>query len=153
MLFLLSIVQLVDSLQALLLFSSELLLESRKGAQLRLFDAKRGQLRAAAQTALPLRPPASQGSAISSHPTFVPTADPANVDPVLLSPPAGAAIKPSVAAASRIDGRAMVHNAMYGTLGAQMTLTAADSTHLAGLRARTSGSGNGRHKQRFEEPQ
>lgn len=43
-LFLLSIVQLVDSLQALLLFSSELLVESQKGAQLRLFDAKRGQL-------------------------------------------------------------------------------------------------------------
>ena len=41
-LFLLSIVQLVDSLQALLLFSSELLIESRRGAQVRLFDQKFG---------------------------------------------------------------------------------------------------------------
>lgn len=134
-LFLLSIVQLVDSLQALLLFSTELLVESRKGAQLRLFDAKRGQLRAAAQTAIPLRPPASQGSVISSHPTFLPTADPENM---VISPPAGAAIKPSFAAAGRV-----AHSTLYGTLGAQMTLTAADSSPLGGMRARNSSGRNG----------
>lgn len=41
-LFVLSVVQLVDSLQALLLFSSELMIESRRAAQVRLFDQKFG---------------------------------------------------------------------------------------------------------------
>lgn len=52
-LFLLSVVQLVDNLQALLLFSGELLVESQKGAQLRLFDAKRGALGVQTQQASP----------------------------------------------------------------------------------------------------
>lgn len=137
---------LVDSLQALLLFSTELLVESRKGAQLRLFDAKRGELRNAVQTIHP-SPPASKGDALSSHPTFVPIQDPEVSDrhgTVLASPPAGAAIRPSLGATTRA-----AHNAHYGTLGAQITLTGADSGPLGGgLRARNSGgrsSGNRRH--------
>jgi hypothetical protein len=144
-LFLLSIVQLIDSLQALLLFSTELLVESRKGAQLRLFDAKRGQLRAPFHNALPLRPPVSQGgtpqpltsqgSDICPPPTFVPTSGPRNV---LMAPPAAAAIKPSSEMAWRVS-----QNTMYGTLGAQMALTAAESQHLGeGLRSRNSGGRN-----------
>lgn len=80
-LFLLSIVQLVDSLQALLLFSSDLLLESQKGAQLRLFDAKRGALGVqhtpdapgASTVGLTVgvseagRPSSVQGAAVSGH--------------------------------------------------------------------------------------
>lgn len=104
--FLLAVVQLVDSLQALLLFSSELLLESRRGQQLRLFDAKRGELQATAAPA---------GGAA------VPVAVPLPARAEAASPPVG-----SAATTPR--------GARYGTAGAQTMLE--DTQRLRGLWAR-----------------
>eukprot|EP00892_Ulva_mutabilis_P001698 jgi/Ulvmu1/11529/UM078_0018.1 len=74
--FVLAITQIVDSLQALLLFSSELLLESRRGQQLRLFDAKRGELQTtaapplvAAAAAAAAAPPPARAQLPSPAPT------------------------------------------------------------------------------------
>lgn len=106
--FLLAVVQIVDSLQALLLFSSELLLESRRGQQLRLFDAKRGELQATAPgTAEPAVPLPAQ----APLPERAQAASP---------PPASMASTP----------RAV----RYGTAGAQTMYE--DSQRLTGLWAR-----------------
>lgn len=108
--FLLAVVQIVDSLQALLLFSSELLLESRRGQQLRLFDAKRGELQATAPGAA--------------------AAAPAVPLPVQVPPPDRAqAASPSPASVASIP-RAV----RYGTAGAQTM--SEDSQRLTGLWAR-----------------
>lgn len=105
--FLLALTQIVDSLQALLLFSSELLLESRRGQQLRLFDAKRGELQ---QTA-PAAPAAPASQVAPEQP--VPQAE----------APAPQAEAPQAAGLRRA--------LQYGTAGAQSM--SHDSQRLAGL--------------------
>lgn len=111
-LFLLSIVQLVDSLQALLLFSSELLIESRRGAQVRLFDQKFGDVRVDGSGPPPngLRP--SRPAATPGSPVPVPAAVPST------SSGADAQAAPAV-----LNPWRNTHAANYGTVGAQLTIT------------------------------
>jgi hypothetical protein len=89
-LFLLAIVQVIDSLQALLLFSGELLTESRKGSYLRLFDEKRGTLGGAGGSvapAVPIAPPPGAGPGSGAPP---PRDDEPKHNPVALVPPGDA---------------------------------------------------------------
>lgn len=115
--FVLAITQIVDSLQALLLFSSELLLESRRGAQLRLFDAKRGVLQA---TALPI---ASASTSANTAPAGAPAAQPsdaAQASEHVQPPPTPAGL--------------MRRAVQYGTAGVQNM--SQDTQRLTGLWAR-----------------
>ena len=117
-LFLLSVVQLVDSLQALLLFSSELLIESRRGAQVRLFDQKFGDVRVDGS---------SSGSGSAPPPNVLRPSTPAAP---LGSPLPIPAAMPSTSSGANYPAAAAVknpwratHAANYGTVGAQMTIT------------------------------
>jgi hypothetical protein len=78
-LFLLSIVQLVDNLQALLLFSNDVLVESIKGAQLRYFDAKRGTLGVQKNPDAPSAPGAGGPPAGGASPPVTPAGKVAGV--------------------------------------------------------------------------
>lgn len=122
-LFLLSVVQLIDSLQALLLFSSELLIESRRGAQVRLFDQKFGDVRVGGAAAGP------SSSAAAAEPDRTPSPAPAT-PAAAHRPSAGAPARPMATAAPQVapsppiaNPSRRTHAANYGTVGAQMTIT------------------------------
>lgn len=111
LLFLLSVVQIVDSLQALLLFSSELLQESRRGAQVRLFDQRFGDVRVGDKKGDPKTPTATRPEApANAKPGPSPGGGrPGGPVPVVINP-------------WRSEERP-VYGAKYGTVGAQQTIT------------------------------
>lgn len=122
-LFLLSIVQLVDSLQALLLFSSELLIESRRGAQVRLFDQKFGDVRVNGGA-----PPPDDAPCTSPAPAF--DAQPTPSKPAKAPAPGKRPSTPQTLVTPRPETInespnpwRRTHGARYGTVGAQMTIS------------------------------